>query len=135
GGEYRASLPEAVMDPVTGMYNPADLDALQRAVDELLRPGDASRGLQGARDAGAMTVENYSERTGWFVDSILPEFVGQNGPRVQAAIEERQRLNAFLGQHLSWMIQLAQLRRDESDPINGRANKQWNRRLALPGMT
>lgn len=130
GGEYRPNLPEAVIDPVTGMYNPADLDALQRAVDELLSPGDASRGLQGAKDAGKMTVENYSERTGWFVDSVLPDFVGQNGPRVQAAIEERQRLNAFLAQNLSWMIQLAQLRRDESDPVNGKANKQWNRRLA-----
>jgi hypothetical protein len=130
GRQYQADLPTAVMDSATGMYNPADLDALQRAVDELLRPGDVSKGLQGAQDAGKMTIEHFSLTEDWFKDSVVPDFAGLSGPRVQAAIEERQRLNAFLGQHLSWLIQLAQMRRDESDPVNGKANKQWNRRLA-----
>lgn len=55
--------------------------------------------------------------------------MGTTNARNASAIEERLRLNAFLGQNLSWIVQMAQMRRDESDPTNGPSNKQWNRRL------
>lgn len=129
GSEYRSDLPSVTFDSRTGLYNAAELDALQQAVDTLMAPGDASLGRYGLDSAGKMTVEAYSDRQDFFKMSIIPDYRGITGPRVQDAIEERQRLNAFLSQNLSWLIQLAQLRRDESDPVNGAANKKWNRRL------
>jgi len=80
-----------------------------------------------------MTLEKWADRRNFVTDSIMPDLAGgaaaSNFDRNESAIRERQFLNAWLGQHLSWMVQLAQMRRDESDRVNGKENAQWNRRL------
>lgn len=131
GSEYQNDIPvnSVGIDPVTGLYNQADLDNLQLKILELTRPVDPSQGLG---SGGLMTVEEWADRTRFMTSSIIPDLLPNtpsNSERNESVIAERQYLNAWLGQHLSWMIQLAQLRRDESDPVNGAENKQWNRRL------
>jgi hypothetical protein len=121
--------PYVKFDDRTGLYDAADLDLLQQHIDTLMTPGDVSLGEAGLDQAGKMTVEYYSSQNNFFIDSIVPDFKGVTNARAASAVEERQRLNAFLGQNLSWIVQMAQMRRDESDPTNGPSNKQWNRRL------
>ena len=135
GSEYKDEFPGlstvngfpiVKFDGRTGLYDTGDLDLLQQAIDTLMTPLDASTG---SPESGKMTVENYALRNNFFPDTIIPDFKYAGTPRAAAAIEERQKLNAFLGQNLSWIVQMAQMRRDESDPTNGPSNKQWNRRL------
>ena len=124
------NFPIVHFDGRTGLYDMGDLDVLQQAIDTLMTPGDATlRRPALAQHPGKMTVEFFSSKNNFFVDSIIPDFMGKTDARNASAIEERQRLNAFLGQNLSWIVQMAQMRRDESDPTNGPSNKQWNRRL------
>ena len=124
------NFPIVHFDGRTGLYDMGDLDVLQQAIDTLMTPGDATlRRPALAQHPGKMTVEFFSSKNNFFVDSIIPDFIGKTDARNASAIEERQRLNAFLGQNLSWIVQMAQMRRDESDPTNGPSNKQWNRRL------
>jgi len=132
GQEYAADIPvnSVKIDPVTGLYDQADLDNLQLKILELTRAFDPSQGLG---SAGLMTLEKWADRRNFVTDSIIPDLAGgaaaSNFDRNESAIRERQFLNAWLGQHLSWMVQLAQMRRDESDRVNGKENAQWNRRL------
>ena len=135
GSEYKDEFPGlstnngfpfVKFDDRTGLYDAADLDLLQQHIDTLMTPLDASTG---SPESGKMTVENYAISNNFFPDTIVPDFKYAGTPRAASAIEERRKLNAFLGQNLSWIVQMAQMRRDESDPTNGPSNKQWNRRL------
>lgn len=131
GADYQNSIPvnSVKIDPVTGLYDQRDLDNLELKILELTRAVDPSQGLG---SGGPMTVEEWSNRMGFMTQDIIPDLLptpSSNAERNESVIAERQYLNAWLGQHLSWMIQLAQMRRDESDPVNGRENQQWNRRL------
>jgi hypothetical protein len=135
GREYQTDIPvnSVRFDPATGLYDQGDLDALRDKVMELLE--EYNPNVPGSK-AGLMTVEDWSLRTGSFQSSIIPD-MGQgsivNQERNDAAQRERRHLNAWLGQQASWLIQLAQLRRDESDPVSGDENKEWNRRLEAAG--
>ena len=55
---------------------------------------------------------------------------GAGAEVAQEAQELRQQWNAWLGQHLSWFVQLAQMARDESQPGQaGTDAKEWNTKL------
>jgi hypothetical protein len=132
GRDYANEIPvdSVGIDPNTGLYDQADLDNLQLKILELTRQFDPSQGLG---SAGVMTLEKWADRNNFATNEIMPDLSGgataSNIERNESAIRERQFLNAWLGQHLSWMVQMAQMRRDESDPVNGDENAQWNRRL------
>lgn len=126
GLSTRNGFPFVKFDDRTGLYDMSDLDLLQQHIDTLMTPLDASTG---SPESGKMTIENFALSNNFFPELIVPDFTYPGTAKAASAIEERQRLNAFLGQNLSWIIQMAQMRRDESDPTNGPSNKQWNRRL------
>ena len=126
GLSTKNGFPFVKFDDRTGLYDMSDLDLLQQHIDTLMTPLDTSTG---SAESGKMTIENFALSNNFFPELIVPDFKHPGTARAASAIEERQRLNAFLGQNLSWIIQMAQMRRDESDPINGPSNKQWNRRL------
>ena len=126
GLSTKNGFPFVKFDDRTGLYDMSDLDLLQQHIDTLMTPLDASTG---SPESGKMTIENFALSNNFFPELIVPDFKYAGTDRAASAIEERQKLNAFLGQNLSWIVQMAQMRRDESDPTNGPSNKQWNRRL------
>ena len=108
-------------DPNTGLY---DIPALQAVVDKMtdLTPGQE----------GIATLEgwnNANKMPSWLSAELFPGS-GATPEIVQEAQEQRQQWNAWLGQHLSWFVQMAQMARDESQP--GQAGidaKEWNTKL------
>jgi hypothetical protein len=108
-------------DPNTGLY---DIPALQAVVDKMtdLTPGaEGIATLEGYKNAGKLPT--------WLSNELFP---GRGSPPaiVQEAQELRQEWNAWLGQHLSWFVQIAQMARDESQ--SGQAGvdaKEWNKKL------
>ena len=107
-------------DPNTGLY---DIPALQAVVDRMtdLTPGQE----------GIATLEgwdNANQMPSWLMAELFPK--GAGAEVAQEAQELRQQWNAWLGQHLSWFVQLAQMARDESQPGQaGTDAKEWNTKL------
>jgi hypothetical protein len=108
-------------DPNTGLY---DIPALQSVVDKMtdLTPGQE----------GIATLEgwnNSNNMPSWLAAELFPG-AGASREIVEEAQEQRQQWNAWLSQHLSWFVQIAQMARDESQP--GQAGidaKEWNKKL------
>ena len=108
-------------DPNTGLY---DIPAMQAVVDKMtdLTPGQE----------GIATLEgwnNANNMPSWLSAELFPG-AGATPEIVQEAQEQRQQWNAWLGQHLSWFVQIAQMARDESQPGQAGVDaKEWNTKL------
>jgi hypothetical protein len=123
GNQATFGVPENSLlpDPNTGLY---DIPALQAVVDKMtdLTPGQE----------GIATLEGWNAANNmpsWLASELFPGS-GATPEIVQEAQEQRQQWNAWLGQHLSWFVQIAQMARDESQP--GQAGidaKEWNKKL------
>lgn len=143
-------------DPTTGQFSPSQIAQLEDVVQKLtaigpdmtVRKGSRSRlkAIDISDDWGAFTLE------GMYRDSPLgtrpPRGMSQDAweqmfrdvrlnpdtPENIRIIEEtkalRQKVNAWYAQHLSWFVQLAQLRQDESQAGQaGDEAKAYNKRL------
>jgi len=81
---------------------------------------------------GIATLEGWNAANNmpsWLTAELFPGS-GATNEIIQEAQEQRQQWNAWLGQHLSWFVQIAQMARDESQP--GQAGidaKEWNKKL------
>lgn len=108
-------------DPNTGLY---DIPALQAVVDKMtdLTPGqEGIATLEGWNNAGKMPT--------WLSNELFPGR-GVTPEIAQEAQELRQEWNAWLGQHLSWFVQIAQMAQDESQPGQAGVDaKEWNKKL------
>ena len=123
GSQRTFGVPENSLlpDPNTGLY---DIAALQSVVDKMtdLTPGQE----------GIATLEGWNAANNmpsWLTAELFPGS-GATNEIIQEAQEQRQQWNAWLGQHLSWFVQIAQMARDESQP--GQAGidaKEWNKKL------
>ena len=123
GNQRTFGVPENSLlpDPNTGLY---DIPALQAVVDKMtdLTPGQE----------GIATIEGWNNANNlpsWLAKELFPGS-GASADLVEEAKEQRQQWNAWLGQHLSWFVQIAQMARDESQP--GQAGidaKEWNKKL------
>lgn len=122
--------PRLTVDPVTGRYNDADLDTLQRAVDEItkvgnpLAPGAAPDGSWGKATLEAtLGTSRFNERS-YFPDTVM----NATQKEIQEAIEQRDFYNKWAKQHMQWMIDLARSLQDESGP-NAAQARETNERI------
>jgi len=141
-------------DPNTGQFSVAQIAQLEDAVAKLTAVGQeitATKTRGGnyrfsiGSEWGSLTIEG-SRRDydgpgtdnifgGKLFDQMLRDkFIQPDSPRNIEIIEQtkalRERINAWYAQHLSWFVQLAQMRQDESQP--GQAGidaKAFNKRL------
>lgn len=143
-------------DPKTGQFSPAQIAQLEDAVAKLTAVGsDVTATRQNQRadwrilvgpEWGLLTVEGIRrgipggvDRDGLFgralleqtfMDKIIKPDTAKNVEIIEETQALRQRINSWYAQHLSWFVQLAQMRQDESLP--GQAGidaKAYNKKL------
>lgn len=147
-------------DPKTGQWSQSQIDKVQDFVADLTRVGndvtitqngdwhvDDSWGI--ATLEGLLRDSNYGQ-AGVMLNELRPDQLRAffrdipnypqpqtplgYGNRNQEIIEEtkilRQKINAWFAQNLSWLVQLMQMRQDESLPGQaGIEAKEWNKKL------
>ena len=144
GPESRFGIaPNSILpDPKTGLFTQAQLDELNGHVARLTAEGTPGRKLRNnavwsdTSGWGEATIERSlttGSHSGTLKRALTLDIVG-NTPeetlKAQEAIERRKEINSWFAQHLSWFVQLAQLRRDESLPGQvGIDNKAHNAKL------
>lgn len=140
-------------DPQTGQFSPAQIAQLEDVVAKLTAVGQevtATRQNQRAGyrmligpEWGSLTVEGIRRSIplgvgdGVFGNTLLEQtfmdkIIKPDNPKNVEIIEQtqalRQKINSWYAQHLSWFIQLAQMRQDESQPgqagIDAKAHNQ-----------
>lgn len=124
------------VDPNTGLYDPAELALLEQHVAEVTKTGNPLQaGSPDGSSWGSSTLE------GWILsnpgrinqdlrEAVIPELkAGATVEEIQRAQEQREWYNAWIRQHLTWTLELAKSRRDESGPDSATA-KEINRNLA-----
>lgn len=143
-------------DPTTGQFSPAQIAQLQDVVQKLTSIGPdmtvrkSSRARLKAIDIsdewGMFTLEGMyrdsplgtrpprgMSQAAWeemFRDVRLKPDTPENIRIIEETKALRQKVNAWYAQHLSWFVQLAQLRQDESQPGQAGADaKAYNARL------
>jgi hypothetical protein len=123
-----------VVDPRTGLFDPNQIGILEAQIDKMTEVGtpgvlQADGTLAFDESWGPATVEGILARRAKGVPgtpSLTNGFA--NLLSTPEAQERRAEINAWLGQHLSWFIQLAQMRQDESVG-DVAAAKEYNQRL------
>jgi hypothetical protein len=120
-------------DPTTGLYDPNDLAKLQQELDDVMKVGNPiPANVTGADGSwGRGTLESTlaindsrlrpQERNQAFAELNPQATVEQ----IQESVERRAFYNAWTRQHLSWMLQLASMHRDESG-ADSAAAKEYN---------
>lgn len=148
GNIVRDSIPvNSIMpDPKTNQFTPEQISKLEEVADGLTKITDGTISRYNPRTSsrnrtppvifndawGRLTIEGMSrDRSYNITDDIMFQDIQNPNSSVAAETQElRVRMNAWYGQHLSWFIQLAQMRRDESAPGQaGVENKLYNLRL------
>ena len=110
-------------DPVTGLYSPALLAGIQAQIEEITKPGNA--GVPDVSSPNSTGTLRFDDSWGLAtIEGILSQQFGggsaqlnagfANGISADAEQERRAEINAWFGQNLSWFVQLAQMRMDES---------------------
>jgi hypothetical protein len=109
-------------DPTTGLYDSNDLAKLQQELDDVMKVGNpipanvtGSDGSWGRGTLESTLAINDSrlrpqERNQAFAE-LNPQATAE---QIQESVERRAFYNAWTRQHLSWMLQLASMHRDES---------------------
>ena len=123
-------------DPVTGMYDAAELAQVQKEIDDAMKVGNPiPQNVMGADGSwGRGTIESTlaisdSRLTGTERNQAFRELDPQaTVEQIQESVERRAFYNAWTRQHLSWMLQLATMHRDESGP-NSTEAKEYNKGL------
>lgn len=144
GQESRFGIaPSSILpDPKTGLFSPAQIDELNGHVARLTAEGAPGRKLRNnavwsdTSGWGEATIERSlttGSHSGTLKRALSLDIVGntpEETAKAQEAIERRKEINAWYAQHLSWFVQLAQMRRDESLPGQaGIDNKAHNEKL------
>jgi hypothetical protein len=124
------------VDPNTGLYDPAELALLEQHVAEVTKTGNPLQvGSPDGSSWGSSTLEgwilsNPTQINQTLREAIIPELkAGATVEEIQRAQEQRQWYNAWIRQHLTWTLELAKSRRDESGPDSATA-KEINSNLA-----
>lgn len=124
-------------DPVTGLYSPALLAGIQAQIDEITKIGNP--GVPDASSSNSTGILRFDDSWGSAtIEGILAQQFGgglaqfnsgfANGISTDAEQERRAEMNAWFSQNLSWFVQLAQMRMDES--VGNIADaKAYNERL------
>ena len=121
GSQYGfTGLPDfGTKDPVTGLYSPALLAGIQAQINEITKTGNPGvPDVSSPNSTGTLKFDNsWGLATAEGILATMPSTMNANflnAISTDAAQEHRAELNAWFGQHLSWFIQLAQMRMDES---------------------
>jgi hypothetical protein len=130
------SMSSITRDPSTGMYDQNELAKLQSEIDTLMQVGNPipknTPGSDGSWGRGTIestlaitdTRTDLKNKQGMFAELDPQATVEQ----IQEAVEKRAYYNAWTRQHLQWMLQLAQMHRDESGQDSASA-KEYNKGL------